>query len=176
MDDAYMSRFLVVTPNKSNNPLIQNWIDFELDHLRKRWKELYRATLPECKANELTQDQIKTHNLILWGTPDSNPWIAKSMPHLPFKWEQKNLSYAGKSYSSEHHIPALIYPNPLNQNKTYILYNSAPTFREGHDRTNSLQNPKLGDWAILDIRKNPDRYYAGKVLATDFFDEFWQLK
>lgn len=176
MDDAYMSSFIVVTPDQSDGSQIKHWIDFELNHLRKRWKELYRATLPECKASELTQEHIDTHNLILWGSPKSNPWIFKTISQLPLEWNQNKLEFAGQTYSSEHHIPALIYPNPLNQNKTYILYNSAPTFREGHDRTNSLQNPKLGDWAVIDIRKNPDAYDAGKIKATDFFDEFWQVK
>lgn len=176
MDDAYMSKFIVVTPDTTDSPLLQNWVDFELEHLRKRWKELYRATLPECKANELTEAQIKTHNLILWGSPESNSWIKKTLPQLPLNWDTKQINFAGQSYDSHHTVPALIYPNPINQNKTYLLYNTAPTFREGHDRTNSLQNPKLGDWAMIDIRQNPDQFYAGKVIATDFFDEFWQVK
>jgi hypothetical protein len=56
------------------------------------------------------------------------------------------------------------------------VINSGLTFREAHDRTNSLQNPKLPDWAILDITQPPSAESAGKVVAADFFDEFWQVK
>ena len=69
----------------------------------------------------------------------------------------------------------MIYPNPLNPEK-YIVINSGPTFREAHDRTNSLQNPKLPDWAVLDVSTAPNGDSAGKVLQAGFFDEYWQLK
>ena len=49
-------------------------------------------------------------------------------------------------------------------------------FREAHDKTNSLQNPKLPDWAILDITQPPNDESAGKVVAADFFNERWQVK
>jgi hypothetical protein len=69
----------------------------------------------------------------------------------------------------------LVYPNPLNPDR-YVVINSGPTHREGHDRTNSLQNPKLLDWAIIDMSQLPDRESAGKLLGTGLFDESWQLR
>ena len=71
-------------------------------------------------------------------------------------------------------MPLLIYPNPLNPAK-YVVLNSGPTFRENDDRTNSLQNPKLPDWAIIDATTRPDAKSAGKVEAAGFFDESWKL-
>ena len=69
----------------------------------------------------------------------------------------------------------MIYPNPLNPKK-YVVLNSGPTFREAHDRTNSLQNPKLGDWAIIDVTQPPDAESPGRIVAAGFFDERWQVK
>ena len=57
-----------------------------------------------------------------------------------------------------------------------VVINSGLTFREAHDRTNSLQNPKLPDWAILDITQPPNDETAGKVVEADFFDEHWKVK
>ena len=65
-----------------------------------------------------------------------------------------------------------IYP----RGNKYLVVNSGLTFREGHDRTNSLQNPKLPDWAVIDIRQPPNDLTPGKVVAADFFDESWQWK
>jgi hypothetical protein len=56
------------------------------------------------------------------------------------------------------------------------MLNTGLTFREVHDKTNSLQNPKLPDWAILDITEPPNAESAGKVVSADFFDHFWQAK
>ncbi|MCX8240274.1 MAG: hypothetical protein OSB05_15780, partial [Akkermansiaceae bacterium] len=88
---------------------------------------------------------------------------------------QKQFPSSKRSFSADHHLPVLIYPNPLSTTK-YVVINSGPTFREAHDRTNSLQNPKLPDWAILDLNQAPNGESAGKVVAADFFDEHWQLK
>ena len=76
------------------------------------------------------------------------------------------------------HALAMVHPNPLISRylNSYIVLNSGLTFREAHDRTNSLQNPKLPDWAIIDITQNPDASSPGKVVNAGFFDEEWKLK
>ena len=78
-------------------------------------------------------------------------------------------------FAAAQHVPVLIHPNPLNLEK-YLVINSGPTFREGHDRTNSLQNPKLPDWAVIDLSEPPSDISPGKIVAADFFDERWRLK
>ncbi len=78
IDDAFLDAFLVVTPiGPGRHPAVDRWVHAELDHLRRRWKALFRATLPEKPANEVTQDDARAKNLILWGDGQSNPWIAK---------------------------------------------------------------------------------------------------
>jgi len=71
-------------------------------------------------------------------------------------------------------VPVMVRPNPLEP-RSMIILNSGLTFREAHDKTNSLQNPKLPDWAILDITQPPNAESAGKVVAADFFDQHWQV-
>jgi hypothetical protein len=58
----------------------------------------------------------------------------------------------------------------------YVVLNSGITFRENHDRTNSLQNPKLPDWAIIDLTQPPDGNAPGRIADADFFDEQWMPK
>jgi hypothetical protein len=66
-----------------------------------------------------------------------------------------------------------IYPNPAQPDK-YLVINSGPTFRQDHDRTNSLQNPKLGDWAIIGLDEPPSGSAPGRIAATGFFDDRWR--
>ena len=176
IDDAFLSRFLVVAPDRpSGNELIDRWVAFELAHLQKRWRELFRGELPIKKAYEVNEADIAGRHLILWGTPANNHLIAKVAGKLPVTWKGDTIAAGKRSFSADYHLPVLIYPNPLHSTK-YIVINSGPTFREAHDRTNSLQNPKLPDWAILDLNQAPNGESAGKVVAADFFDEFWKLK
>ena len=176
IDDAFLSPFLVVTPSgKINNPKFKRWMDFEIDHLKTRWRELFRGNLRVKPDNKVTDEDLKNFNIIVWGTPKSNSVLKQAEVYLPVKWQNGKIEANGKLYDSVNHVPQFIYPNPLNKEK-YIVINSGPTFRENHDRTNSLQNPKLPDWAIIDLRQDPNGDSAGKVVDANFFDEMWKFK
>ena len=179
IDDAFCQRFLVVTPSgKSKNPKFQAWQEFELAHFRARWKALMRSDFLEKPDTAVTAKDISTSNLILWGDADSNSLIRDSAAALPIRLSENQWTVGDKKYDATNHVPLLIYPNPLNKGKVlqYIVLNSGLTFREGHDKTNSLQNPKLPDWAMIDITQNPDANAPGKVVNAGFFDEEWKLK
>jgi len=85
------------------------------------------------------------------------------------------------SASAETHVPILIYPNPLQGPapggaRRYLVLNSGPTFRESDDRNNSQQNPKIPDWALVDVTVAPTDKAPGGMTAAGFFDEEWQVK
>ncbi len=178
LDDAFLDPFLVVTPSQaSKNPLVERWIQFELEHLRKRWKSLYRADLPEVRDLDVTESQMRSNHLVLFGDYESNKLLqrllqAKEAHSIPLTWTKSNLAIGEVKGPPDKAVPAMIYPNPFAPEK-YVVVNSGPTFREGHDRTNSLQNPKLGDWALIGLEKLPDGEFPGEVLASGFFDESW---
>ena len=72
-------------------------------------------------------------------------------------------------------MPTLIYPNPLNPAR-YVVLNSGLTCRETADNNNAQQNPKLPDWAVIDLAKDPDTNGPGGIADAGFFDESWKLK
>jgi len=176
MDDAFNEPFLVVFPSgKSSHPKIQQWLDFEFQHLKERWAQVFRGRLPTILDSELTPAHIENYHLIVWGDPDSNLILKQTLAQLPLQWKQDKINLHGESYDSSHHLPLLCYPNPLNPKK-YLVLNTGPTFREDDDANNSKQNSRLPDWAVIDIDTPPNKFVAGKVCNANFFDEFWQLK
>ncbi|MFL2869713.1 MAG: sulfatase-like hydrolase/transferase [Pirellulaceae bacterium] len=182
IDDAFYSPFVVVLPSAAEmNPVIQRWLDFEFNHFRDRWKSLYRGELPVITDKQLTSEMIRTYNLVLWGTPKTNSVIRRllndqNLKHsLPLFWSINDVAMGDQKFSSKNHLPLMIYPNPLNADK-YVVINSGPTHREGHDRTNSLQNPKLPDWSIINLDELPNDVTPGAVVSHGFFDERWQVK
>ena len=115
------------------------------------------------------------------GDAASNAIIAKALPQLPLKWDAANVAVGSQSADAKSHVPILIYPNPLDKAGPgaaphYLVLNSGPTFRENDDRNNSQQNPKLPDWAIIDVTVTPDDKTPGGITAADFFDEAWQVQ
>ena len=176
MDDVWMSPFLVVVPsNTEAHPMVKSWVESQLKHFSQRWQALFRGRLPVKTDKQVTPVDMKRFHLVLWGDAKSNSLIAKLLPRMPIRWNDVLIQVGQKKFNSAHHVPLAVYPNPLEPTR-YVLLNTGPTFREGHDRTNSLQNAKLPDWAVLDIRQPPNDVAAGKVAAADFFDEFWRVK
>ena len=175
IDDVFLDRFLVVTPsNRQSDDDLRAWAQFELDHLRSRWSALFRGKLPEKAANEVTADDIRNCHLLVFGDAKSNPVFGRIATALP-REIQSGLADLRKTESDSSTVVQMIYPNPLNPAK-YVVFNSGPTFREAHDRTNSLQNPKLPDWALIDLSEPPNAERAGRVLKAGFFDEDWQFQ
>ena len=179
IDDAFVEPFVVVTPSgQSKNPKFQAWQEFELAHFRNRWRALMRGDLLEVKDAEVKPEHMHKANLILWGDADSNSVIRQVVSELPIQEQAGHWQVGAEKYDASTHVPVLIYPNPLDKQwpPKYVVLNSGLTFREAHDRTNSLQNPKLPDWAIIDITEPPSGTAPGKVVNAGFFDEAWQLK
>ncbi|MFN7562372.1 MAG: prolyl oligopeptidase family serine peptidase [Prosthecobacter sp.] len=179
IDTAFMKRFLVVLPDgKSSSTAVDAWVKAESEHFLTRWRSLMRGDVRVVKASEVKDifAEGKTQSLILWGTPESNSCIKAVLGGLPLTWDAKKVGMNSKdSFDAATHVPVLTYP-ALKSPGFEVVINSGLTFREAHDRTNSLQNPKLPDWAILDITQAPNAETAGKVVAADFFDDRWQVK
>ena len=172
-------RSIVVLPDdKPDGTATDKWARIEADHFLVRWRSLMRGDAILRKASEVTEQDIKDCHLNIWGTPSTNSLLRRLLVSKGVSdvitWNDKVLKIGNQEGPVGSSVPVLCYPNPLNPSR-YIILNSGLTFREAHDKTNSLQNPKLPDWAILDIVQAPSAESAGKVIAADFFDSHWQV-
>ncbi len=176
IDDCFNSAFLVVEPSgTSPNAKFDRWSKAEAAHFRERWASAIRGDLRVKQDTDVTDDDLKTYNLLLWGDAVSNKLVAKVLPTLPIAWDAKAITVGTTTYDAGEHALALIHPNPLNPAK-YVVLNSALTWRENTDKNNSLQNPHLPDWVVIGFDVAPNQDVPGKIVATDFFNERWQLK
>jgi len=178
IDDGFKARFIVVLPDaKPDGTEADKWVRIEAKHFFTRWRSLMRGDAMYRKAGDVTEKDIQDCHLVLWGTPKTNSMLrtlleTKSLSEV-ITWNDKVLKIGEQDGPVANSVPVFCYPNPLNPSR-YMIVNSGLTFREIHDKTNSLQNPKLPDWAILDITQPPTLESAGKVIAADFFDNQWK--
>lgn len=176
IDDAFMDSFIVVRPTgEAAHELVGKWTRSELEHCIEHWRKHFRGDAVVKDDTEVTDADIASANLILFGDPSSNQLIGKVAKDLPISWTKESVVVGDQKHDAAHHAPALIYPNPLNQDR-YIVLNSGFTFREFAYLNNARQVPKLPDWAIVDLRTPADSLWPGKIVAADFFDENWALK
>lgn len=175
IDDAFMDSFVMVSPSgKAMNEKVGAWAAGEMKHAVEHWLKQFRGDARVKKDTEISADDIKKSNLILWGDPKSNAVLAKIADKLPIKWTENGVVVGDKTYDAATHVPLLIYPNPLNPKK-YVVLNSGFTYREYDYLNNARQVPKLPDYAVIDTTTPPNSRYPGKVVRAGFFGEKWEL-
>src|SRR5436190_6987785 len=145
-----------------------------MEHAVTHWRQQYRGDARVIEDGALSDDDIASSNLILWGDPSSNKILAKIADKLPIKWTAKDVTVGAQTFPTDTHVALLIYPNPLNP-KRYVVLNSGFTFREYDYLNNARQVPKLPDWAVVDVTTPPNSRWPGKVAAGDFFTDSWQV-
>jgi hypothetical protein len=175
IDDAFMDSFLMVRPTRPHlNDQVGAWVTKEMTHAVDHWRRQFRGDARIKNDRDLTAADIAAHNLILWGDPGSNSVLAGVLDKLPIRWNADSLQLGDKTFPSAHHVPLLIYPNPLNP-KRYLVLNSGFTFREYDYLNNARQVPKLPDFAVIDVRGPVTSRAPGQIAAAGFFGEHWQL-
>lgn len=176
IDDAFLSSFMMVLPSgKAMSEAGGRWANAESVRAISRWRSLFRGEARVKKDFEISDADIASSNLVLWGDPQSNSLLARVLNKLPLEWNASRLRIGKESCDARSCMPVMIYPNPLNP-KRYIVLNSGPTMREDSNGTNSLQTPRLPDLALVDLSEAPGPVRPGKILWADFFNESWQLK
>ena len=138
-----------------------------MKHAVDHWRLQFRGTARVKDDKDITQADIDAHNLILWGDPSSNAILAKVVGKLPLGWNKDRIQLGDRSFDAGHHVPVLIYPNPLNP-KRYVVLNSGFTFREYDYLNNARQVPKLPDFAVVDIDVPASSRSPGGIVTAGF--------
>jgi pimeloyl-ACP methyl ester carboxylesterase len=176
IDDALMDSFIFVRPTgQAASEKAGAWAKAELDRAIEHWRRHFRGEARVKDDTAITEDDLKSANLILWGDPSSNSLIAKTAAQLPISWTGSEIKAGDKSFPAADHALICIYPNPLNPER-YLVLNSSFTFREYDYLNNARQTPKLPDWAVIDLNQAPNARTPGRIAAADFFGEKWELK
>ena len=176
IDDAFMDSFLMVRPSgQPLNDVVGAWTDAELRHALDHWRRQFRGDARAKNDTEVTDEDIASSNLVLWGDPSSNSLLAKIASQLPIRWDAKGVYTPEANYPADRYVPVLVYPNPLNP-KRYVVVNSGFTFREYDYLNNARQVPKLPDWAIVDLSVPISSRAPGGIANAGFFGEQWEFK
>lgn len=179
IDDAFTTPFLCVRgTGQAWNQAVQTYAEASLQRFAEEWRHYFRGELPVKNDTDVTDEDVRTRNLILFGDPGSNSLIAKVLPHLPLVWSKQTLQLGGEKYPSDAHVPALIAPSPLSRaGAHYVVLNSGHTFRAAElSKLNYLLFPRWGDWAILQLDPPPQLSVplVDRVLKAGYFDEQWR--
>jgi hypothetical protein len=176
IDDAFVDSFLCVRGTGSPwHKSVAEHADAGLDRFRHEWAKFWRGQLPMKDDSEVTNEDIATRHLILFGDPASNSILAQVMDELPLTWSKEQIKLGAQTFNAAEYVPVMIYPNPLNP-KRYVVLNSGHTFHErDYFGTNALLYPRLGDYAVLHLLPREKDPLSVEVATAGLFDDFWRL-
>ncbi len=175
IDDAFMDSFLMVRPTGTPmNETVGAWAKAEMAHAADHWRKQFRGDVRMKNDTAVTDADLAEHNLVLWGDPQSNALLKRIADKLPLQWTAAGVKAGAQNFAAAHHVPLLIYPNPLNPKK-YVVLNSGFTFREYDYLNNARQIAKLPDWAVVDLRTPPSSRWPGAIATAGFFGERWEF-
>jgi hypothetical protein len=177
IDDAFSNwTFLcVVGTGKPLHAEMHNAAVAQLERFHHEWDKYMRGSLPVKKDTEVTEEDRRRKNLILFGDPGSNKLIAETLKKLPIDWTADTLEFGGTKYDPGTHLPVMIQPSPFGYKK-YIVLNSGHTFHEADFKgTNALLYPRLGDYAVVKPTPTEKDPAAFEVITAGLFDENWQF-
>lgn len=177
IDDAFMAPFLCVRgTGKPWNEAVEKAAEDRLERFRQEWNKFFRGELPIKNDVEVSDDDIATRHLILFGDPGSNSLMAQVLPALPLKWTPEKVSFGVATFEPKDHLPTLIHPSPLQPDR-YIVLNSGHTFNAAEFKgTNAQLYPRLGDYAILKLTPTAKDPLAVEIATAGLFNDLWQVE
>jgi predicted peptidase len=175
IDDAFMDSFIMVRPmGQPLNAKVGAWTAAEQAHAIDHWRRQFRGEARVKNDTEITDADIASSNLVLWGDPNSNALLAKIAAKLPIRWDAQGVHTGEAIFPADRYVPVMIYPNPLNP-KRYVVINSGFTFREYDYLNNARQVAKLPDFAVIDLDVPVTSRAPGGIAKAGFFGERWEL-
>jgi dienelactone hydrolase len=177
IDDAFMESFLCVrgTGKRPWHAATQKYAEANLERFAREWRKYLRGELPVKDDVDVSDEDIASRHLILFGDPASNSVIADVLDELPLGWTRDKIGLGGKEYDAAEHVPVLIYPNPLNPQR-YVVLNSGHTFHAADfEKTNALLYPRLGDYAVLKLRPTEKDPLRTTVAVSGLYDDYWRI-
>ena len=179
IDDAFMDAFLCVRPvgqvhglpsqraGRGPAPLVNDFALQRLDQFAKEFPRWMRGDIRQKADTAVTATDERAYNIVVFGTPATNPLIARALRAAPIRWTADAIIAGNRKFSAATHLLSMIYPNPANPHR-YIVINSGHTFHEADFKgTNALLYPRAGDWYVTDIR-------TGEIVAEGVFDRNWR--
>jgi len=123
-------------------------------------------------ADDVTDKIAREHNLILFGTPEDNPLIARAMPHVPVRIEGGCYNLGGKSYDASRNGLWLIHPSPFGKGRAIVI-NSGPSW--GRDLPENHKYDFIPDFMVYADAKATDGTECNEFRVAGFFGQYWQL-
>lgn len=172
--DLFFDRTILVpgTAGSGESTFFNRWVASNaVSHFKQRNGGVHRGgivgensvDLAVVDDSDLTDEDTKVNNLLLYGTHESNRVIERFGSKLPIRFDNGSVELAGRTYEGDRVSVFAIFPHPLNPDR-YISVHGGVT-------------PDAVTWGShLDMQLLPDYivYSKGEVLDWGFWGNDWR--
>ncbi|MDP3915442.1 MAG: dienelactone hydrolase family protein [Bacteroidota bacterium] len=115
--------FLIVYGDTSDFKLAHSTVDAIINPMGKRTVTV--GDFPFKSYKELSLEDKKTYNLILFGTAESNPLIASYQNKFPIQVNKDKVKMNRETFNGQGTSAVFISPNPLNASRSIVVWSGA---------------------------------------------------
>ena len=137
---------------------------------------LWNYHQPVVADTALTDEQLRTHHIVLYGTPGSNSVLERIASSLPITLDAEGVHVGARTFDDRGVGVRFIYPNPLAEGR-YVIVQAGLT-GDAVIAGNNLPD-FVPDWIVYDqasTRERP-RLISGRTApAMGFFDDAWHVR
>src|SRR5437867_1220294 len=87
-----LTRSFVRPSGKAWHEQPEKWAAAELDRAIENWRRHFHGAARVKADREVTEEDIATSNLVLWGDPGSNALLGRIADKLPIRWTEKTIT------------------------------------------------------------------------------------
>lgn len=124
----------------------------------------------------LTEEQMRTHHVVLYGTPGSNAVLERIADQLPIRVTADGVRVGDTTYDDRGVGVRFVYPSPLGEGR-YVIVQAAPTAAAVMSGNNLPDF--VPDWIVYDAdstRTRPRLISGRSAPAMGFFDDAWRVR
>jgi hypothetical protein len=147
--------------------LYPNFRDRTLEEFEADWRETYFVDCPTKKDTEITDDDIRDKNLIVFGDADTNSLIKRAAGSPPIQKTSHGISIEGKNVDGDQLAYIFLFPNPLNLKK-YIVEIGMNQWKAVKGWRLHLPRNGVCDYFVFDLQKP-----APRLIDAGYFDHVW---
>ncbi len=180
VSDAFAKPFLCVRPTGTPwNPGVEDWAEAQLRALQARWLRDQRGSLPVKDDRDVTELDVRSYNLVLFGDPGSNRLLARFLRKtegIGVQWTRDSIRFGSETFPTTTHALVLIYPNPESPDR-YVVINAVLPQRRIQRSGSTAQfrfEPPIGDFAVVDVADGAES--STFPVLGGFFNESWELE
>jgi dienelactone hydrolase len=170
--DAFSRPFLIVYPG-GDDPEARK-ARSQAERFAEAWHAYAHGVPPRVSTKAFTPMQMVQRNLVLFGTPQTNPLLRDITARLPVRIKNGRYHVGERRIAAEGNGLICIYPNPMSAGRYVLLMHGA---EYGPDLPPNHKFDFLPDFIIFRKGTRPDNtmFPTNETLCAGFFNDRWEL-